>query len=44
MDLSDAFVILGAALLLICLFAIHPALVGVAIGYAALSHGLNRSR
>ena len=43
MDLPDAFVVLGVALLLIAFIA-QPALVLAAIGYAALSYGLNRSR
>lgn len=44
MDLSDTFVVLGALLLVIGLALTHPALVLAVIGYAALSHGLNRSR
>ena len=44
MDISDAFVGLGAIVLLIGLYLTHPALVLAVVGYAALSHGLNRSR
>ena len=44
MDSSDAFVALGAVLLIAGLALTHPALVLALIGYAALSHGLNRSR
>ena len=44
MDLPDTFVVLGAVLLVAGLALTHPALVLALIGYAALSHGLNRSR
>ena len=44
MDLSDAFVVLGAIVLLIGLGLTHPALLLAAIGYVAVEHGLNRSR
>lgn len=44
MDISDAFVGLGALVLIIGLALTHPALVLAFIGYAAMTYGLNRSR
>lgn len=44
MDIYDALVVLGAIVLLLGLALTHPALVVAAIGYVALTHGMNRSR
>lgn len=44
MDIADGFIAAGLAALLLGLFLTHPALVLAAVGYVALSHGLNRSR
>ena len=44
MDISDAYIVVGLVALILGLVIVHPALVLAVIGYAAFTHGLNRSR